>query len=254
LPIEIARKRDRILKMDENNTSDDAKTNPKRFGCLQVLVLIFITAILAVGVTIFAFKAYFFPSEFKPVSLNASEEKVLEAKLAKIDSIEREDVLYKSRETNKTSITEALNSNNFLKPEPYREEGATRQIEFSERELNGLLAKNTDLAKKVAIDLSDNLISAKILLPVDEDFPIFGGRLFRLRTGIAFTFTKGKPVIILKGITIMGVPVPNAWMGGIKNIDLVEEFAAEKGFWKTFSGGVEKFKVEEGRLKIKLKE
>lgn len=52
----------------------------------------------------------------------------------------------------------------------------------------------------------------------------------------------------------MGVPVPNAWLGGIKNIDLVEKFGTEKGFWKTFADGVEDIKVEEGLLKIKLKE
>lgn len=51
----------------------------------------------------------------------------------------------------------------------------------------------------------------------------------------------------------MGVPVPNAWLGGMKNIDLVKRFEAEKGFWKAFSDGVENIKVEEGLLKVKLK-
>jgi len=35
---------------------------------------------------------------------------------------------------------------------------------------------------------------------------------------------------------------------------LVEEFSAETGFWKTFSDGVEDIKIEEGFLKLKLKE
>jgi hypothetical protein len=52
----------------------------------------------------------------------------------------------------------------------------------------------------------------------------------------------------------MGIPVPNAWLGGIKNIDLVDKFGTEKGFWKTLSDGVEDIKVEKGLLKIKLKE
>ena len=69
-----------------------------------------------------------------------------------------------------------------------------------------------------------------------------------------FMQLQGKPVVILKGITIMGVPIPNAWLGGIKNIDLVKEFGTSKGFWKTFSDGIEDIKIEEGRLKIKLKE
>jgi hypothetical protein len=106
----------------------------------------------------------------------------------------------------------------------------------------------------LAIDLSDDLVSAKLLLPVDEDFPLLGGKILRVRTGVVFTYDKGKPVVILKGVTIMGVPLPNAWLGGIKNIDLVKEFGADKGFWKTFSDGVEDLKIEEGRLKIKLKE
>ena len=106
----------------------------------------------------------------------------------------------------------------------------------------------------MAIDLSEDLISAKLILPVDEDFPIIGGKILRLRSGMVFTYTMGKPVVILKGITIMGVPIPNAWLGGIKNIDLIEKFGTDEGFWKTFSDGVEDIRVEEGFLKIKLKE
>jgi hypothetical protein len=52
----------------------------------------------------------------------------------------------------------------------------------------------------------------------------------------------------------MGVPVPNAWLGGLKNIDLVVETSGGTGFWKTFSEGVEDIRVEDGRIKIKLKE
>jgi hypothetical protein len=40
----------------------------------------------------------------------------------------------------------------------------------------------------------------------------------------------------------------------MKNIDLVEKFGTGQGFWKTFSDGIEDIKVEEGRLKITLKE
>mgnify|MGYP003997617257 FL=1 len=52
----------------------------------------------------------------------------------------------------------------------------------------------------------------------------------------------------------MGVPIPNSWLGGIKNIDLVQEFGADEGFWKGFSDGVESITVGDGNLEIKLKE
>ena len=52
----------------------------------------------------------------------------------------------------------------------------------------------------------------------------------------------------------MGVPMPNAWLGGIKNIDLVKEFGGDKGFWKTFADGVDSISVVDGFLDIRLKE
>jgi hypothetical protein len=240
--------------MEENNNSVASKIAKKRLGCLQVFGLMVIAVIITAGVTVLVFKTYFFPSEFKPVTLNPAEEKVLAAKLENLDSIRGGVTSHKNHDANISSKSDRFDPNTPMEPEPYSEKGIKREIGFTERELNGLLAKNTDLAKKLAIDLSDDLISAKLLLPVDEDFPILGGKILRLRSGMAFTYNKGKPVVILKGITIMGVPIPNAWLGGIKNIDLVEKFGAEKGFWKTFSDGVEDIKVEEGLLKIKLKE
>ena len=240
--------------MEENNNNVASKITKKRFGCLQVFGLMVIAVIITAGVTVLVFKTYFFPSEFKPVTLNPAEEKVLAAKLENLDSTGGGVTSHKNHDPNTSSNADRFDPKTPMEPESYSEKGIKREIGFTEREINGLLAKNTDLAKKLAIDLSDDLISAKLLLPVDEDFPILGGKILRLRSGMAFTYNKGKPVVILKGITIMGVPIPNAWMGGIKNIDLVEKFGAEKGFWKTFSDGVEDIKVEEGLLKIKLKE
>ena len=52
----------------------------------------------------------------------------------------------------------------------------------------------------------------------------------------------------------MGIPIPNAWLGGLKNIDLISEFGDSDGFWKSFADGVEDIHVEEGALKIKLKQ
>jgi len=239
---------------EDNNDAPSSKKAKKRFGCLQVLGLLFIAVIITAGASILVFKFYFFPSEFTPVNLDPQEEKVLAEKFENLDSISHRIPSQGRDAYQKSSKYIRYDSTKVIKPEPYNEKGATREIEFTERELNGLLAKNTDLAKKLAIDLSDDLISAKLILPVDEDFPVFGGKTLRLKSGMVFTYTKDKPVVILKGISIMGVPVPNAWLGGIKNIDLVEKFGTDEGFWKTFSDGVEDIRVEEGLLKIKLKE
>ncbi len=224
---------------------DNNAASPRRFGCLQVAGLLLVTVIATILITIWVVKSYLFVSEFEPVTLDAREEQILDAKLKRLDVLEPAGS--DSRQAGKSE-------NGPLEPEAYSEEGARREINFTERELNALLAKNTDLARKLAIDLADSLVSIKLLVPMDEDFPMLGGKILRLKAGAEFAYRDERPVVILKGVTIMGVPVPNAWLGGIKNIDLVKEFGADEGFWKSFSEGVADIRIEEGRLRIKLKE
>ncbi len=64
----------------------------------------------------------------------------------------------------------------------------------------------------------------------------------------------GKPVVVLRGVSIGGIPIPNAWLGNLKNIDLVQEFGGQRGFWDAFSKSVGNIKVSDGSLYIKLKE
>ena len=183
------------------------------------------------------------------MQLSVKEEQVLEAKLDRLESL---DAAYRpSRKRDDSADTTASGE---LEPEAYSEEGADRSIRLSEREINSLLAKNTDLARKLAIDLSDDMMSAKLLMPVDEDFPIMGGKILKVRAGVELAYRDGKPIVILKGVSIMGVPIPNAWLGGLKNIDLVEEFGSGDGFWKAFSDGVQDIRIVEGDLQIELKE
>ncbi|MCW5199672.1 hypothetical protein VU05_02985 [Desulfobulbus sp. F1] len=141
-----------------------------------------------------------------------------------------------------------------LKPEPYSEEGANREMVFSEREINSLLATNTNLAEKMVIDLSENLVSLRLLLPLDPDFPVMGGKTLRLRAGVELAYREGRPVLILKGVSLMGVPLPNAWIGGLKNIDLMQEFGGQPGFWQSLGNGLESIQVREGELHLKLRE
>ena len=88
----------------------------------------------------------------------------------------------------------------------------------------------------------------------DPDVPVIGGKTLRLKTGLSYSFADGKPVLMLKGVTVMGVPLPNAWLGGIKNIDLIRQAGQEDGFWKTLGDGIENLQIEDGRVIISLKE
>jgi hypothetical protein len=219
----------------------------RRTSGFRIFLIVLVTILVTVGVTLGIVKYYLFPSEFKPVQLSAAEEQVLDAKLNRLDTLQ---TTSSPRSGDKT----VPGDSGVLEPEPYSEAGANRTITLSERELNALLARNTDLARKLAIDLSDKLVSAKLLLPVDEDFPFMGGRILKVRAGLELAYREQKPIVILKGVSVMGVPIPNAWLGGLKNIDLVEQYGTEAGFWKAFADGVEDIRISEGNLNIELKE
>ena len=212
----------------------------RRSSGLRTALIVLVTVLVTVAATLLVVKIYLFPSEFRPVHLNAREERVLDDKLERLDAL--------GADPGRRDDTGAL------VPERYSEAGADRTITLSERELNALLARNTDLARKLAIDLSDNLVSAKLLVPVDEDFPIMGGKILKVRAGLELAYRNNKPIVILKGISLMGVPIPNSWLGGLKNIDLVAEYGADAGFWKSFADGVSNISVSEGKLQIELKE
>jgi hypothetical protein len=220
----------------------------------KIVLIVLATIVVTVGATFCIAKVYLFPSEFKPVQLSAVEEQVLNDKLERFDSLGTSSGQRNRNRAVSPSQQSDTDAAGVLVPERYSEKGADRTITLSERELNALLAKNTDLARKLAIDLSDNLISAKLLVPLEEDFPILGGKVLKVRAGVELAYRNNKPIVVIKGISIMGVPIPNAWLGGLKNIDLVEEYGADTGFWKSFADGVNNMAISEGQLQIELKE
>ena len=212
---------------------------------MSTFKVILLTILVTAVVTFFAVKYYLSPRPFTPVELSQKEESKLNTKLQQFG-------LPGLASSDNSALTDS--DKPALEPEAYSEEGAKREISFSEKELNALLAKNTDLADKMAIDLADNLASAKIIIPLDPDFPILGGKTLKVTGGAEFAFTDGRPVVILKGVSVWGVPIPNSWLGNLKNVDLVNEFGGDEGFWKSFAEGVSNIQIEEGQLKIKLKE
>lgn len=233
------------------DTTPDAVSpdKPRRSGWTLFLIVL-ITVVVTAALSYWIIRTYLFPSEFRPVELSQKEELVLEEKLDRLDNLQ----LRRTRGTAKAQDERAAAESESLEPEAYSEEGADRSITFSEREVNHLLAKNTDLAKKLAIDLSEGLVSAKLLVHVDPDFPILAGQTIKVRAGVETAYRNGRPIVILKGVSVMGVPVPNAWLGGLKNIDLVEQYGTDSGFWKAFADGVDNIEVHDGSLRLVLKE
>ena len=224
--------------------------NPRRFSIAAIIICTAI--VVAAAAAFWLASAYLFPKAFKPVKLSSREQQVLDDK---IQALAVSGQLQKDgRPSSPRSQENRIQDTGRLEPEPYSEKNAGRQIQLTERELNALLAKNTGLAQKLAIDLSDDLASGKLLVPLDPELPILGGKTLKVTAGLELRYSNQKPVVILRGVSIWGVPIPNAWLGGIKNIDLVSEFGMESGFWRTFAAGIDDIRIVDGRLSVTLKE
>lgn len=261
--------------------SHNSRTNASqqgKVGCLGIFGLLLLTIIVTVAATAWAIESQFFTRNFKPVELSDNEQLTLEQKLDALTNTtaSTENLLTPSvntdisTESSADEIARQINVNEFavndvnpdtqrsvdgeIQPERYTEDNSKRRIELTERELNALLAKNTDLAEQLVVDLTDNLASIKILVDLDPDFPFLGGKTLKVSGGTELSYQNNRPVVVMKGVSVWGVPIPNAWLGGLKNIDLVNEFGGTDGFWKSLADGIEDIRVQDSKLLIQLAE
>ena len=49
-----------------------------------------------------------------------------------------------------------------------------------------------------------------MLIPVDPDLPIMGGKVLRVNAGLELAYANERPIVKLRGVSIMGVPLPSA--------------------------------------------
>jgi hypothetical protein len=223
------------------NGADSKKAGSGSRG-KRVLFIVFVLLVAVLLLTGFWVKRNLYASRLSPVALGQKEREVLAAKMARF------------REKDPFPGNTPSLPGKPLAPEPYSEEGAGRVITLTERELNALIANTPDAAEKVAVDLSDDLISVKMVLPVDDEVPVLGGKRLKLHMGLTVRYDGKKPTIALKGVSLGGIPLPNAWLGSLKNVNLVEEFGGGDGFWEVFTAGVRSIRVRQGELRIELSE
>lgn len=230
---------------EQQVVSTQADSSPAQNGW-RTFGIVIITVLITAGAGYWLMTSYLFPTKFNPVVLSATEQHVLDEKLERLGI--GTNTAYSKNASKKAGSKE------ILEPEAYTEVGASRDIDFTEKEFNALIAKNTDLASKLAFDFSDNLASAKLLVNLDPDLPVLGGKTLKVTAGMEIKLSDGKPSAILKGVSVWGVPLPNAWLGNLKNTDLNKEFGDAGGFWQAINEGVEEIEVKEGKLHIRLKE
>jgi hypothetical protein len=200
-------------------------------------VLIFTGIVLAcclltaVG-TVWWVKHNIYASPLYPVQLSQSEKTALDAKLAKLELSEE-----------------------VVPPEaPAKTDGDPRTISISSKEINAFLA-NQGIGEQVKLDVTRNRIAANFLLPIDKDAPLFAGTTLRIRLALnALMNENGKLVVKVDDVSLGGIPLPNAWLGDIKGLDLITSNIGEDPALERFAAGIKEFRLENGHVHIVLNE
>ncbi len=190
----------------------------RKRSCL-LLIFVGIAVIIALGVGVWLW----FNRPITPVELSQQETQALERKLDDLEAAE----------------------------EPVYERGS-KEIIFTERELNGLLHTNTELGDKLKLTLVTDAVHARMETDLDQDLPLVGGRRLKAKARFFVGDVAGRPSLVLDDLTVWGASMPNDWLGGMKGKDLLADILNPSS--GTGIGGIESLRIERGRLVIRLAE
>ncbi|WNM57867.1 hypothetical protein [Candidatus Nitrospira allomarina] len=219
----------------------------RKFSGKQVILFIGLAVLATTLGVVWWMNQYVYATMFQPTRLAESEQQVLNAKMAHL--LQTADVASSSVSKPSPSTADLP-----LEPVPYSEKDSIRQIQLTEREVNALIATDSYMARHVAVDMADDLVSVQLVVPINHEMPIVGGKMLKINFGLELSYTNGKPMVAMRGISLGGIPLPSAWWGDIKNTNLVEEFGGSGGFWDQFSKGVKDMKIQDGQLHVMLNE
>ncbi len=227
-------------------TSETASPPPsRRIGWPALIAALLAVIAVSVAATLWVARTWLYPQPFQPVALDARERASLDAKL---EELSRAAPGGSAPMPGRTPDARA----DTVQPAPYSERAEDRVLHFTQRELNALIARNPDLAQRLALHLSDDLLSATMLVTLPPDLPLFASQTVRVSTGLRLRHDGTRLTAVIEGVSIMGVPLPGAWLGGLKGRDLAALYRDEGGFWQAFGEGVRELRIENGRLRVEL--
>jgi len=138
---------------------------------------------------------------------------------------------------------------------PVDPEVARRTLTLSEREINAFLDQQ-GLGETVKVEFTNGGAAATVIIPVDKDAPLIGGTTLRLHLAFGARMDASKKFTLsLNDVSIGGVPLPNAWLGNLKGLNLLAESPLHSDpAVKGFLAGIRDFKIEGGTMRVVLNE
>jgi len=127
----------------------------------------------------------------------------------------------------------------------------SKTITLSEREINGYL-KEQGLGEQIKVKIDNGSISATALVPFDKDVPLIGGHTVRLKLAVNTELDKDHRLALrVADVNVSGISLPNAWLGGIKGLNLLSDDAKDSPL-KNLADGIKSFDVKNGEVRVVL--
>ncbi|MCA9452230.1 MAG: arginine N-succinyltransferase [Nitrospiraceae bacterium] len=230
-----------------NTETSQVVVSRRKFNGKQVILFVGLAVLATTLGLVWWMNQYVYATLFHPTRLGESEQQILNAKMVHLLQIA-------DAPSSSVSQPSPSTTDEVLEPVPYGETDGNREIQLTEREVNALLATDSYMARHVAVDMADDLVSVQLVVPINHEMPLVGGKMLKLNFGLELGYANGKPVVAMRGISLGGIPLPSAWWGDIKNTNLVEEFGGSGGFWDQFSKGIKDMRIQDGQLYVMLKE
>lgn len=201
----------------------------------------FVFLLIIVGTV--AITIWWMQRPIKPVVLSAKEKATVEQKLQHLSD---------AADDHRTNAASRDVAPKLELDRPYAP--GSKELRLTERELNGLLNANTELGQTVRLELGRDAINAFLAVPIPQDFPIGGGKMFRARGRFRVSISNGEtPYAILEDVTVLGLSLPKAWLGGLKGENLLSDAVGEHNGSPKMRG-VKSLRVVPGALVLEVEE
>ena len=124
-----------------------------------------------------------------------------------------------------------------------------KKIMLTERELNGLIHENTSLGEQLKLELVKDAVHARVSADIPEDFPVMAGKKLKGKARFLVNEENGSPTLVLEDVTLWGISLPNAWLGGLKGQNLLGTVLSPDG---GSLAGIKEISITDGSLVIEL--
>lgn len=206
-----------------------ARSSWKRKLLMTACVLFGVFGVTAASAA-FWYHYNFHASAFTPVALTAGEQQTLNAKMAVLGGKVQE-------------------------LEPPAPSDPAKTIVLNEREINAWLEQQ-GLGETVKFSIRNGGVAATVLAPVEEDVPFLGGNTVRFQVAFNTKLDENRRFALsLADVNVGGISFPNAWLGGIKGLNLLAQGDAgmeDSPFLQSFAAGIKDFQVRNGELRMVL--